>query len=65
MVEVWEPEKPDPKNDIEGWEAPFDTVSETSPRVKLAQRIARTVRGFVADGIRSAPIAARRATATC
>ncbi len=51
MVEVWEPEKPDPRNDIEGWEAPFDTVNETSPRVKLAQRIARTVRGFVADGI--------------
>jgi ATP-dependent helicase/nuclease subunit A len=57
MVEVWEPEKPDPRNDIEGWEAPFDTVNETSPRVKLAQRIARTVRGFVADGI---PVGADR-----
>ena len=60
MVEVWEPEKPDPKNDIEGWEAPFDTVNETSPRVKLAQRIARTVRGFVADGI---PVGADRRSA--
>jgi ATP-dependent helicase/nuclease subunit A len=57
MVEVWEPEKPDPRNDIEGWEAPFDTVNETSPRVKLAQRIARTVHGFVADGI---PVGADR-----
>ena len=27
---------------IEGWDAPFDTVSEASPRVKLARRIART-----------------------
>ena len=30
---------------MEGWDAPFDTVSETSPRVKFARRIARTVRG--------------------
>ncbi len=49
LVEIWEPEKPDERNAIEGWDAPFDTVSETSPRVKLAQRIARTVRGLV-DG---------------
>ena len=38
MVEIWEPEKPDDRKEIEGWDAPFDTVSETSPRVKLAQR---------------------------
>ncbi len=35
---------------MEGWDAPFDTVSETSPRVKLARRIARTVRKMVDDG---------------
>ena len=49
VVEIWEPMKPDERNDIEGWDAPFDTVSETSPRVKLAQRIARAVRRLV-DG---------------
>ena len=32
---------------IEGWDAPFDTVSEVSPRVKLARRIARTVRRLI------------------
>ena len=47
LVEIWDPEKPDERTEIEGWDAPFDTVSETSPRVKLAQRIARTVRGLV------------------
>ena len=47
VVEIWEPMKPDERSDIEGWDAPFDTVSETSPRVKLAQRIARAVRRLV------------------
>jgi ATP-dependent helicase/nuclease subunit A len=47
LVEIWEPEKPDERQEIEGWDAPFDTVSETSPRVKLAQRIARSVRVLV------------------
>ncbi len=50
LVEIWEPEKPDERKEIEGWEAPFDTVSETSPRVKLAQRIARAVRRLIDDG---------------
>jgi ATP-dependent helicase/nuclease subunit A len=49
MVEIWEPTKPDQRDDMEGWDAPFDTVSETSPRVKLAQKIARAVRRLV-DG---------------
>ena len=49
VVEIWEPMKPDERSDIEGWDAPFDTVSETSPRVKLAQRIARTERRLVDD----------------
>ena len=47
LVEIWEPEKPDERKEIEGWDAPFDTVSETSPRVKLAQRVARAVHGLV------------------
>jgi ATP-dependent helicase/nuclease subunit A len=49
VVEIWEPVEPDERPEMEGWDAPFDTVSETSPRVKLAQRIARTVRRLV-DG---------------
>jgi ATP-dependent helicase/nuclease subunit A len=59
LVEVWEPEEPDERKDIEGWDAPFDTVNEASPRVKLAKRIARTVKRMVEGG---APVGiARRA----
>ena len=50
VVEIWEPVQPDQRKEIEGWDAPFDTVSETSPRVRLARRIARTVRKMVDDG---------------
>ena len=50
IVEVWESEKPGDRREIEGWDAPFDTVSETNPRVKLARRIARTVRQMIGDG---------------
>jgi ATP-dependent helicase/nuclease subunit A len=44
VVEIWEPVEPEKGPEIDGWDAPFDQVSETSPRVKLARRIAGTVR---------------------
>jgi ATP-dependent helicase/nuclease subunit A len=47
LVEIWEPIEPEKSAVIDGWDAPFDQVSETSPRVRLARRIARTVRGLV------------------
>jgi ATP-dependent helicase/nuclease subunit A len=47
VVEVWDTIKPEKREPIEGWDAPFDTVSEVSPRVKLARRIARTVRRLI------------------
>ena len=47
LVEVWEPVEPEKSAEIDGWDAPFDQVSETSPRVRLARRIARTVRQLV------------------
>ncbi len=50
VVEIWDTEQPDERKEIEGWDAPFDTVSETSPRVKLARRIARAVRHTVDSG---------------
>ena len=34
----------------QGWDAPFDTTSETSPAIKLAGRIARTVKTWTARG---------------
>jgi ATP-dependent helicase/nuclease subunit A len=47
LVEIWEPVEPEKGAEIDGWDAPFDQVSETSPRVRLARRIARTVRRLV------------------
>ena len=47
LVEIWETIKPEKREPIEGWDAPFDTVSEVSPRVQLARRIARTVRRLI------------------
>jgi ATP-dependent helicase/nuclease subunit A len=47
MVELWAPIEPEKTAEIDGWDAPFDEVSETSARVKLARRIARTVRRLV------------------
>jgi ATP-dependent helicase/nuclease subunit A len=47
VVEIWDTIKPEKREPIEGWDAPFDTVSEVSPRVLLARRIARTVRRLI------------------
>jgi ATP-dependent helicase/nuclease subunit A len=51
-VEIWDLIGPDEKDNKEGWDAPFDTTSETSPSVKLAAKIARTVKGWIAQGTR-------------
>ncbi|MFZ0622658.1 MAG: double-strand break repair helicase AddA [Pseudolabrys sp.] len=52
-VEIWELTGPDEKDaGKEGWDAPFDTTSETSPSVKLAAKIARTAKGWIAKGTR-------------
>ena len=50
LVEIWDTEKPADKREIEGWDAPFDEVSETSPPVRLARRIARHVGVWQARG---------------
>jgi ATP-dependent helicase/nuclease subunit A len=44
LVERWPLIAPADKREIEGWDAPFDTMSEQSPRVQLAQRIAKHVK---------------------
>jgi ATP-dependent helicase/nuclease subunit A len=47
LVEIWPLVEPDEKREIEGWDAPFDTLSETAPAVKLAQRIAASVKEWL------------------
>jgi ATP-dependent helicase/nuclease subunit A len=43
LVEIWPPVVAEKPREVEGWDAPFDEVSETSPQVRLAQRIAGTI----------------------
>jgi ATP-dependent helicase/nuclease subunit A len=52
LVELWDTERPAERPEIEAWDAPFDEVSETSPQVRLAQRIARHVRLWRQNGRR-------------
>ncbi|HTK13645.1 MAG TPA: double-strand break repair helicase AddA [Xanthobacteraceae bacterium] len=57
LVEIWDTVKPDPaRDDITAWDAPFDTQTETSPQVRLAQRIAATASQWRADGGRAGDI---------
>jgi ATP-dependent helicase/nuclease subunit A len=51
LVELWPLIEPAEKKEIEGWDAPFDTESEKSPRVLLAQKIAKHVKLWCANGL--------------
>lgn len=46
-IDLWELEEPEEQQNIEGWRAPFDAKSETSPQVKLARRIAKHIADMI------------------
>jgi ATP-dependent helicase/nuclease subunit A len=50
LIDLWDLQQPDDKQDIEGWRAPFDGVSATSPEVRLAKRIQAEIRSLVENG---------------
>ena len=50
LIDLWKLSEADDKQDIEGWRAPFDGVSVTSPEVKLARRIQAEIKRLVASG---------------
>ena len=50
LIDLWELAEADDKQDIEGWRAPFDGVSVTSPEVKLAKRIQAEIKRLVESG---------------
>ena len=50
LIDLWELAEADDKQDIEGWRAPFDGVSVTSPEVKLAKRIQAEIKALVESG---------------
>jgi ATP-dependent helicase/nuclease subunit A len=51
VVEIWPLTEPALKKEMEGWDAPFDTESEESPRVRLARRIANYAGHLIAQGL--------------
>ncbi|HEU0084249.1 MAG TPA: UvrD-helicase domain-containing protein, partial [Bradyrhizobium sp.] len=60
LIDLWALELPDQRPDIEGWRAPFDAVSETSPEVRLARRIQAEIKALVAGGTMTGPAGRRR-----
>jgi ATP-dependent helicase/nuclease subunit A len=61
LIDLWELQQPDPRQDIEGWQAPFDAVSETSPEVRLAARVQAEIKSLIADGTMTGSTGKRRA----
>jgi ATP-dependent helicase/nuclease subunit A len=53
LVELWPLLQAADKREIEGWDAPFDTQSEESPRVRLARKIAAHVKRWTARGLKA------------
>jgi ATP-dependent helicase/nuclease subunit A len=56
MVEIWDTIKPEERREIEAWDAPFDHVTETSPQVRLAAKIARNVKKRTEQGARAGDV---------
>jgi ATP-dependent helicase/nuclease subunit A len=50
LVELWPMVEPDERGEVDPWDAPFDTTSETSPRVKLARQIAAAIKTWIGRG---------------
>lgn len=61
LIDLWELQEANTRQNLEGWRAPFDATSETSPEVKLAQRVQAEIRTLISDGARTGPISKRRA----
>ena len=47
MVELWDVVRPDDKEEPDHWQAPVDRPANTHHRLKLAERIAVTVEGWI------------------
>jgi ATP-dependent helicase/nuclease subunit A len=60
QIDIWELAVADDKQDIEGWRAPFDGVSATSPEVKLARRIQAEIKSLIDGGTITGRIGDRR-----
>ena len=60
QIDLWELQQREEKQDIEGWRAPFDGLSLTSPEVKLSKRIQAEIRRLVESGTMTGSAGKRR-----
>jgi ATP-dependent helicase/nuclease subunit A len=60
LIDLWELQLPDGRQDIEGWRAPFDGLSQTSPEVRLARRIQAEIKRLVESGTMTGSSGKRR-----
>jgi ATP-dependent helicase/nuclease subunit A len=60
LIELWPLAEADKRDEIEGWRAPFDGVSVTSPEVKLSRRIQAEIKRLIASGTMTGPKGNRR-----
>jgi ATP-dependent helicase/nuclease subunit A len=60
MIELWNLEEPDTREEIEGWDAPFDTISTTSPDVKLARHVQAEIKSLIDAGTMTGTAGRRR-----
>ncbi len=54
LLELWDIEEPQETEDVAPWDAPLDADRAGSPESRLADRIARTIRGWLDTGERLA-----------
>jgi ATP-dependent helicase/nuclease subunit A len=47
LVELWDIVRPDEKEDVDDWRAPTDALARSHPRLKLANRIALTIKSWI------------------
>jgi len=60
LIDLWQLAEADDRQDIEGWRAPFDGVSATSPEVKLSKRIQAEIKSLVEGGTMTGHTGKRR-----
>lgn len=60
LIDLWEIEVPDTRDDVEGWSAAFDHIAETSPEVRLARRVQTEIRSLIAARTMTGPRDKRR-----
>ncbi|QWG15588.1 double-strand break repair helicase AddA [Bradyrhizobium sediminis] len=60
LIDLWELAEADDRQDIEGWRAPFDGVSVTSPEVKLSKRIQAEIKTLIESGTMTGHAGKRR-----